>query len=238
MRTWMKCAAVASLALVAGTAVAADHTDGPAVKMDPATDINDVYTWAKDGKLVLAMSVGGVQAPDAFSDAALYTFHLHTQTKFPEAPAPDKSGRLTCKFPKANEAECWLVASGGKVLDYVKGDPSTEAMSESGKLRIHAAKHADPFFFFLAGLNKAIETVQTAAASLMSYPSGCPKLDAATVTALQTQLTTDVSKTPAGPAVNNFAMLNQLILFAEVDPTAVGTGDYVAVWGSTNKIGQ
>ncbi|MBM4377487.1 MAG: hypothetical protein FJ095_20615, partial [Deltaproteobacteria bacterium] len=106
---------------------------------------------------------------------------------------------------------------------------------ESGKLRIHAAKHADPFFFFLAGLNKAIETVQTAAAGLMSYPSGCPKLDAATVTELQTQLTKDSDNKPP---VNNFAALNQLILVAEVDPTAVGTGDYVAVWGSTNKIGQ
>jgi len=234
MRTWMKWATAASLALVAGSAVAADHTDGPAVKMDPATDINDVYTWTKDGKLVLAMSVGGVTAPDAFSDAALYTFHLHKQTMFPQAPSADNSGRLTCKFPKANEAECWLVGAGGKVIDYVKGDPSTEAKSESGKLRVHAAKHADPFFFFLAGLNKAIDTVQTAASSLTFYPSGCPKLDAGTVTALQTQLTKDGN----GPAVNNFAALNQLILVAEVDPTAAGAGDYVAVWGSTNKIGQ
>jgi hypothetical protein len=226
----MKWATAASLALVAGSAVAADHTDGPAVKMDPATDINDVYTWTKDGKLVLAMSVGGVTAPDAFSDAALYTFHLHQQTMFPQAPSAGKSGRLTCKFPKANEAECWLVGPGDKVIDYVKGNPSTEAKSDSGKLRIHAAKHADPFFFFLAGLNKTIETVQTLASQLDFYDSGCPKLDQAKVTTLQDQLTK--------PAANNFAALNQLILVAELDPASLGGDKYVAVWGSTNKAAQ
>jgi hypothetical protein len=234
MRSWMKWATAASLALVAGTAVAADHTDGPAVKTDPATDINDVYAWTNGGKLALAMSVGGVTAPDAFSDAALYTFHLHKQKAFPEAPAADKSGRLTCKFASATEAECWVVGGDGKVLDYVKGDPSTEIKSESGKLRVHAAKHADPFFFFLAGLNKTIETVQTVAGTLSFYESGCPKLDGMTVTALQDQLTKDGN----GPAVNNFAALNQLILVAEIDPSLGGDGDYVAVWGSTNTIGQ
>ena len=229
MRTWMKLATVASLALAAGSAIAADHTDGPAVKKDSATDINDVYTWTSGQNLVLAMSVGGVAAPDAFSDAALYNFHLHKQTKFPEAPSAENSARLSCKFAKATEAECWLVGAGDKVIDYVKGDPSTEMKSESGKLRVHAAKHADPFFLFLAGLNATIETVQNAT-GLTAYESGCPKLDAGTVTALQTALTKD--------AKNTFAGLNQLILVAELDPAVGGKGDYVAVWGSTNKIGQ
>lgn len=238
MRTWMKWASAAAVALVAGSAAAADHTDGPEVKKDASTDINDVYTWTSEGKLVLAMSVGGVAAPDKFSDAALYSFHLHRQGAFPEAPSANDSGRLTCKFASATEAECWLVGSGGKVLDYVKGDPSTEIKSESGKLRVHAAKHADPFFLFLAGLMKTIETVQTVAGTLTFYESGCPKLDTPTVTLLQNTLSKDTSKMPAGPAVNTFAALNQLILVAELDPTGLGNGDYVAVWGSTNKIGQ
>lgn len=230
MRTWMKWAAAASVALVAGGAIAADHTDGPAVKMDPSTDINDVYTWTNEGNLVLAMSVGGVAAPDAFSDAALYTFHLHKQKAFPAAADPTSSGRLTCKFASATDAECWLVGPNDKVLDYVKGDPSVELKSDSGKLRVHAAKHADPFFLFLEGLNDTIATVQSVASSLMFYPSGCPKLDQPTVDLLQGKLKAN--------SANTFAALNQLILVAEVDPSFGTTGDYVAVWGSTNKVGQ
>jgi len=225
----MKLAGAASLALVASTAVAADHTDGPAVKKDASTDINDVFTWTKDGKLVVAMSVGGVTAPAALSDAALYTFHIDNHEAPLEAPAKGKHGMVTCKVATATSAECWVVGGDGQVVDYVKGDPSTAMTSESGKLKVHAGMHQDPFFFFLAGLNTAIKTVQEAM-GLTAYASGCPKLNAATVTALQGQLT--------GMAVNNFATLNQLILVAEVDPGFAGTGAYVAVWGSTNKIGQ
>jgi len=225
----MKLAGAASLALVASTAVAADHTDGPAVKKDASTDINDVFTWTKDGKLVVAMSVGGVTAPAALSDAALYTFHIDNHEAPLEAPAKGKHGMVTCKVATATSAECWVVGGDGQVVDYVKGDPSTAMTSDSGKLKVHAGLHQDPFFFFLAGLNTAIKTVQEAM-GLTAYASGCPKLNAATVTALQGQLT--------GTAVNNFATLNQLILVAEVDPGFAGTGAYVAVWGSTNKIGQ
>ncbi len=230
MRNWMKLAGAASLALVASTAVAADHTDGPAVKTDASTDINDVFTWTKDGKLVVAMSVGGLMAPAALSDAALYTFHIDGHEAPLEAPAKGKHGMVTCKVATATSAECWVVGGDGQVVDYVKGDPSTAMTSESGKLKVHAGLHQDPFFFFLAGLNTAIKTVQDAAAGLTAYASGCPKLNAGTVTALQGQLTMG--------AVNNFATLNQLVLVAEVDPGFAGTGAYVAVWGSTNKIGQ
>lgn len=240
MRSSIQLAAIASLAVFAGSAVAvaADHTDGSEVKKDSSTDINDVFAFTKDEKLVVAMSVGGVTAPMALSNAAVYTFHIDRHAA-PLAPAAmGKSNTLRCKFASATSAECWAVNSTGKTVDYVKGDPSTAMTSASGKLKIHTGMHQDPFFFFLAGLNKAIETVQGVAAMLTAYPSGCPKLDAATVTALQTQLTKDTTKNPATAAVNNFEALNQQIIVAEFDPALTGTGDYVAVWGSTNKFGN
>lgn len=231
MRSSIQLAAMVSLAVLAGSAVAvaADHTDGSEVKKDSSTDINDVFAFTTaTKKLVLAMSVGGVTAPMALSNAAVYTFHIDRHAA-PLAPAAmGKSNKLTCKFASATSAECWAVDSTGKTVDYVKGDPSTAMTSASGKLKIHTGLHQDPFFFFLAGLNKAIATVQGVAAMLPGYASGCPKLDAATVTALQGQLT--------ATAVNNFAALNQQIIVAELDPAFTGTGDYVAVWGSTNTI--
>ncbi len=232
MRSSIQLAAMVSLAVFAGSAVAvaADHTDGSEVKKDSSTDINDVFAFTKDKKLVVAMSVGGVTAPAALSNAAVYTFHIDRHAA-PLAPAAmGKSNTLSCKFASATSAECWAVDSTGKTVDYVKGDPSTAMTSASGKLKIHTGLHQDPFFFFLVGLNKAIETVQGAAAGLMAYPSGCPKLNQATVETLQGQLT--------GTAVNNFAALNQQIIVAELDPAFGGAGDYVAVWGSTNKIGN
>ena len=35
----------------------ADHLDSPAVKADPAADINDLYTWNDGNNVVLAMTV-------------------------------------------------------------------------------------------------------------------------------------------------------------------------------------
>jgi len=230
MRTWAKWTTASALALAASTAVAADHKDGSDTTADPTSDINDLFTWTNTAKdtVYLAMSFGGTSAPAAPSDKVLYVFHVNRAATPLAAPGMGTDTDLICKFASGTNAECWL--GKGATSVYVKGDPSmTAGMSDAGsKLKVHAGLHADPFFFFLAGLNTAIGTVQTAAAGLMKYASGCPKLDAATVTALQGQLTTG--------AMNGFASNNAQIIVVAVKKDAIpGTGEHFSVWASTNK---
>jgi hypothetical protein len=75
--------------------------------------------------------------------------------------------------------------------------------------------------------------VAAAAASLQFDPAGCPLLDAATATALVTQLKT----APGGsPAVNNFDKFNVLAIVIAIDKSIVTkNGPIVSVWGSTNR---
>lgn len=227
MRTWTKLGGVAAVLLATGTAFAADHADGPGVTMEPTGDINDVYTWmsADKANLELIMTIGGTSAPTAFGDTTQYVFHIVRS----EMPLVDDgtATKLICEFASNTDAQCWLGDS-----DYVTGDPSAAAgmKSDSGKVRVHAGAHADPFFFFLDGLKATVGAVIAAATAvtpkLLFYPSGCPKLDAATVTALQALLTT--------PPKNNFKGLNSLGLVVEIALDAIpGKGNHLSVWAGT-----
>lgn len=229
MRTSVKFAGAVALLLASGTALAADHADGPGVKADAVSDINDVYTWVSSdkSKLELIMTIGGVSAPTAFGDKTQYVFHINRSENPLAASDEGTDTQLICEFASNTDAQCWLGTG-----DYVKGDPSsaTGMASASGKFRVHAAAHADPFFFFLDGFKKAVDTVVVNAAALMKYASGCPKLDQATVTLLQGQLT----MAGANPPIDNFKDLNSLGLVAEVDLDALpGTGNFMAVWAGT-----
>ena len=63
--------------------VSLHHRDGPAVKMDPSTDINDVYTWNDGNNVVLAMTVFPVaDANSKFSNAAAYVLHTESAAAF------------------------------------------------------------------------------------------------------------------------------------------------------------
>ncbi len=224
-----KWAAAAALALLVGSAAAADHRDGPAAKGDPSSDLDDLYGWTNPGrdKLYLAMSLGGTSAPLSFTSAVLYVFHLNRDADPLSAPDKGTNTDVVCRFTKATSVECWL---GSK--DYVKGDPSGPlgVTSASKVLQVHAGRHADPFFFFLGGLNKAIDAVQKAS-GLAAYASGCPKLDAATVASLQGLLT--------GGAGDDFAGNNALVLLVAVKKDAIpGVGENFSVWASTNAVGK
>jgi hypothetical protein len=207
---------------------AADHRDGTEAQADPTSDINDVYAWTNSAKdtVYLAMTVGGTMAPAALSDKVLYVFHINRDSKPLNAPGEGTETNLICKFASATSAECWL--GDGATGRYVKGDPSTAMTDPSGDLKVHAGMHADPFFFYLNGLNTAITTVQNAASTLQFYPSGCPKLNAATVSALQMQLTSG--------ATNDFAMNNAQVIVVALKKAAIpGTGEHFSIWASTNK---
>src|SRR5439155_15138416 len=73
-------------AVIAQSARAADHDDGPAVKLDRAADITDVYAFmspdpAASGHLVLIMNVSPAASSSAALDSGLdYVFRVRRVT--------------------------------------------------------------------------------------------------------------------------------------------------------------
>src|SRR5262245_19878351 len=153
MRQVLSRLAVAA-ALLGGTARAADHRDGPAVRSDPATDINDLYAWMSgDGKTVnLAMTVSpGASAMSKFSNSALYVFHLNSSRMYGD-PAPT-AFTVICQFDVAQKISCW-----GPQGEYLSGDAGQTAgiTSASRKMQVFAGVRADAFFFNMAGFRAAV----------------------------------------------------------------------------------
>ena len=211
---------VAFLLAVALSSLAADHADAPAVTADPATDIADIYAWTtadtRNINLVMTVPVA------AFSDAVQYAFRVESAQTFSAAGVEVD---VICTFASDQSLECWV---GNE--DYVSGDASSEfgLLSESGLVRVFAGERNDPFFFNASGFNETVATVVTAAPGLTFDPAGCPTLDSATSTALQTQLAT---------GGDGFALRSVLALVLQIDRSLLTAGgDVVAVWGSTHRI--
>src|SRR5450432_3000004 len=181
---------------------AADHKDGPAATADPSADITDVYAWMSSDKtkVNLVMDVyPNAPAAAMFSDQVLYAFHLNSAATFGGTATETK---IICGFDTAQKITCWV---GG--TETVTGDASatTGIMSASGKTKVFAGLRDDPFFFNLTGFKATTADVVAAAAGtppLTLDTSGCPALDAATSTALVTQLKTG---TAGAAPTNNFA---------------------------------
>jgi hypothetical protein len=216
--------------LMAATALAADHQDGAAVLTDPATDINDVFAWTStDGtKLNLVMDVFPAATTAAkFSNVAQYVFHTTSSPAYGMAAAASED--ILCTFDTSQVISCW---GGG---EYVHGDASNTSgiSSASGKVRVFAGLRDDPFFFNLDGFKATASAVHAAAGSLTFDPAGCPALDAATSTALVTQLR---SAPGGGPPTDHFATFNTLAIVVQIDKALVTKGgSTVGVWASTNK---
>jgi hypothetical protein len=224
-----------ALAITAGAAwaIAADHLDGPQVKVDPATDITDLYAWSSADKLTLVMDVAPLATTTSkFSDAVQYVFHLDSTTTYGK---PGEKTDIVCTFDAAQMVDCVLGAPGDKVLEFVKGDASatTGLTSDTMKLKVFTGLRADPFFFNLEGFKDAVGTVEGAAAMLTFDGSKCPALDPATSGALIGQLQGTVKGTM--PAVNFFEKANVLSIVIEVDKaTVTAGGPIVAAWASTH----
>ncbi len=212
------------------TARAADHLDGPAVLEDAATDITDVYTWMQGGKLVLVMNVSpAATTTSEFSDAALYVFHVTRRETFVTATATETT--IICKFASNTDVDCW---PGDSAAELTSGNPSAVGglSSASGKFKVFAGLREDPFFFNLAGFQKARTTVLAAAASLTFDTAGCPDVDNGTSAVLVGQLQHDAA---GGAPVDYFGDLNVLSIVVELDLSLLnGAGDFLGVWASTN----
>jgi len=235
MKLLPKLAAVAC-AMVATTALAADHKDGDGVKADPASDINDVYAFTEGNNVVLAMTVSPFadKATAKFSDVTQYVFHVSSWDKF-IGGTQSSSTTVMCTFAADQTIQCW-VGDGTTVKDYVTGKAGAEAgiTSADGKVKVFAGPRADPFYFYLSGFNAArsaaLGAINTPGA-VMVNPNGCPALTGPQVTALDGLLHTDVQ------ANNDFAMANVLGLTLEIDKNLLikNPDELISVWASTNK---
>jgi hypothetical protein len=228
--TWM--AAIGGACLVTAVvtprlAQSADHRDGPAVKTDPSTDINDVFTFNDAGNTVFAMTVFPVaDTASKFSDAAAYVFHTESAASFGATSNPFD---IICTFDAAQKISCW---AGD---EYVTGDASAAAgvASTSGKLKVYAGRRADPFFFNLEGFNDTRSFVLANAGGLTFDPAtGCPT-DVPTGEIVNRLQGTDGGTKDAG---DFFQSLNTLAIVVSIDKTLVTKGGkLVTVWASTNK---
>jgi hypothetical protein len=213
---------------LASSAFAADHLDSPAASAEPTADITDVYAWmTSDAERVnLVLNV----APDAggsmsFPTSTVYAFHVNSSEGYGMAQTETL---VRCKFYDENAIECW---AGD---EYVVGDPSNPAgiTSEGGEMRVFAGLRNDPFYFELVGFNETVAAVRAAAGSLTFDEDGCPALDAATSTALVTQLQRGMA---GAPASNTFEGQNVLSIVVQLDKDVVTTGgDVLGVWASTH----
>jgi hypothetical protein len=233
MRSWLKWTGFIATLAMASTAVAADHRDGPGVKMDPAADINDVYGFTDANNLVMAVTVfPAADAAAKFSDTVQYAFHLDTGTQFGETL---EGMDVICTFDAAQVASCW---AGTK--DYVTGDASAQGgiTSESGMFKVFAGMRGDPFYFNLDGFNDAVATV-VSVAGMMPPPltfdaANCPNVDAATSGVLVGML--QGTNQGADPAVDFFKALNTLSIVVSIDRSLLNPEhNLVAIWSSTHR---
>ena len=210
---------------------AADRADGPAASADPSADITDVYAWMSPdaNRAYLVMDVAGsAGSAPRFSDSVQYTFHTHSHPAFGGDVSAEVD--IVCTFDSAQKIQCW---AGDE--SYVTGDASNPSgiTSADGKLRVFAGLREDPFFINLRGFREAARTLAAAAGTLTLDAAGCPALDAATATALVTQLHTAPG---GGPATDDSAGYNVLAIAVVVDKSVVTkSGPIVGVWGSTNR---
>lgn len=254
MSRWLKWMGIAAAGLMATTALAADHTDGPAVTGNDAADINDVYAWLHtDGeKIVMIQTIGGITAA-SFSPAVQYVFHVGRDATQPLTAEPADWTNVICEFESGTSVQCWVDnGNAAGAADYVNGDPTPAAGigGVNGNITVHAAQHADPFFFYLGGLNNARGYLRFLATnSVLPSPNGegCYNLDVlinggnclgqtyASVTRGLLDGTYSSQNCDAGMAVNTFEDINVSALVVELDKSVIaGTGEYYAVYASTH----
>lgn len=228
-------------AIFATTVQSADHLDSPSVIADPASDINDLYTWVSaDGeKLNLIMTVNPFATGETkFSTANKFVFHVNSGSDHASATTETQ---VVCKFYSEDGIECWAGDS------YVEGDPSVASgiMSEDGDIKVFAGLRNDPFFMEFTGFTQVTNLVRDVVEA-----NGVPGVGdcAATVAALgasgtdslsllrtQLQSSYDSMNETSGPAADTFAGANVMALVVQVDLSLVNEGgDALKIWGSTN----
>jgi len=197
---------------------AADHVDSPSVVADPSADLTDIFAWttpsATEVNLIMAVPAA------AFSDAVDYVFHIESSEGY---GVPGTQVEVICEFAVDQSVQCWVGTD-----DFLEGDASDPAglRSRAGRMLAFVGQRNDPFFFNSTGFRNTLTAVSNAAPSLDFDPAGCPTLDAATSSALITEL---------GTGGDAFALGSVQALVLQVDKALIAPGgDTIAVWGATH----
>ena len=231
MSRWVAALAAVALAYGGQSAWAADHIDGPQASADPSADITDAFAWMTPdaSKVILVMDLTrNADVGSRFSDSVQYVFHTTSSASYGGTPSADVP--VICQFDAHQRVECW---AGDEA--FVAGDASSLSgiTSSNGKLRVFTGLRNDPFFFNLPGFRATARAVTAAAGSLTFDAAGCPAVDAATSSALVTQLQ---HAPDGGPAVDGFANFNVIAIVIEVDKSILTTnGPIVSVATATYR---
>jgi hypothetical protein len=238
---WLLALGLAASLLPTAPASAADHRDGSTVLEDPATDINDLYSWVStDGASVyLAMTVLPFNAAGAkFSNAAYYVFHTNNR---PAAGGAGTNVDIICGFDAAQKISCWFGST-----DFVSGDASvdTAPLTTASGIQVFAGQRTDHFFFNLNGFNQARKDVKAGVTGVVAIlnANNCPTSAMAGNAGAATMKTalTDLSKDTGGAAAAADQFLNQKTLAIVVKvPVAMlnASGPILAVWAGTHRKG-
>jgi hypothetical protein len=225
--------AILAVAALAAPGWSADHRDAPATTADPASDINDLFTFLDTGRVVVGMTVTPFAGAGAvFSNTTQYVFHTSSGAAF---GATTTNEDIICTFDTSQKISCWAGTD-----DYVTGDASsatTPLTSTSGKMKVFAGMRSDPFFFNLQGFKDAVSAVEGAASGLTLDGSGCPAVNATTASAIGGLLSeTTSSNAPSKTTADDFTTANTLAIVLSLDPSLVNKGGkMISVWASTNK---
>ncbi len=149
---------------------ASDHEDGPSTRIDPATDLTDVFAFMKptlaDGggyapstRLVAALTVyPNAPATARFDPSADYQLNFTASASDPTngVIAPYKLDvTLTCRFgePRDGGHQPFVCSCNGR---FFSGETETVDSDEAKPFRVFAGRRADPAFGAIGSAEKAI----------------------------------------------------------------------------------
>lgn len=140
----------AALLVTATGALAADHRDAPAIRDDPAADINDIYTFMNPNdanELIIVYTMFPfADESSRFSDAVSYNLFLENNANPPQqfkiACVSSATQLVTCSGPNGLSASAQLGQTGG-----------------GNGFRLFAGLRDDPFFFDLEAFQQTQATL-------------------------------------------------------------------------------
>ncbi len=197
-------------------ALAADHAESPAATADPSADIADAFIFRADGKLVGAITFGGIADPNPrvdgptgrFDPDVLFIVNIDTSgDALPEHEILVRFGRNA-----AGEAGVQFENVPGAGVAAFSGPVERVLASPTG-LRGFAGLRDDPFFFDSRGFNATLATFNGS-----DRPRGTLMFNAArdtfsfrNLTAIVFEMDLAAVPVPAGGLMRVWAESNRLV---------------------------
>jgi hypothetical protein len=235
--------AIAALAALSPTALAADHMDGPQAMGNPMLDITDLYAWTDASgtalDLIMDLTPNASKTSSLFSDQGQYVFNITSYSAYPAPPGlpAGNTSQVICTFAGTTAPQivsCWLVVNGNTV-DYAKGNATalTGITSVNADFQVFTGPRQDPFFFNLAGFNNTITAVESVAPTVKFNQAGCPELDGGVVATLVNDLGTAADGSQAVDFFAGFDVLSIVVQVKTAAVTPVAGHPVVGVWAGT-----